>query len=91
MSHRTITRLLLVLAVTASGWLVTGVSVAHATRAPEPGEGTITPTPVIDPTGTPILQFVLVAALACLLSVAATLAIEALVRRSHRADGLVHL
>ncbi len=91
MSHYSWTRPILLAFVLATSWLVVGGSAAHAGRPPDPNpEGVGVPTPPVPaPDATPFWQFVLIAPLACLVAVAATLAVQAILRRSSRA-GTAH-
>ncbi len=85
MSHHRWTRPIFVALVLVASWFVVGTSTAQAAKAPEPESGggiPLAPAGVV-PDGTPVWQFVLIAALACLVTVLATLSIQAIQRHAH--------
>jgi hypothetical protein len=84
MSHRTIRRLTVtVLAVTV--WLAVGASTALAKVGPDdPAQPT--PSRTVTVTTVDWNQLALTAAVACLIGIAATVAVQLVVRRSHRAS-----
>ncbi len=89
MSVSTWTRSILLAAVVTTGWLVLAAAHAQAMVDPDPGGGAALPPAAVE--GPSVLQLVLVAALACLVAVAATLAVQAIVRRAHAAHGMAQV
>ena len=92
MSHHTWTRPILIAFILATSWLVAGGSTAHAAVAPDPeGPGLVTRTlPALPVEGTPLWQYALIAGLACLVTLVATLAVQAIRHHGHPSRGFAH-
>lgn len=86
MSVRTATRPLVLAVLLVAGYLIASAASASAMVAPEP-QNYPPPSQVLAaaaaPEGTPVLQYVLVAAVACLVTLAATLVVQAMLRRTN--------
>lgn len=85
MSVRTATRPLVLAILLVAGYLVASAGSASAMVEPQP-QDYLPPPQVLAvtaaPAGTAVLQYVLVAAVACLVTLAATLAVQAMLRQS---------
>ncbi len=86
MSVRTATRPLVLALLVAAAWLAAAAASASAMVAPEPPAYQV-PAEVLAPAaaaeGLPLLQYALVAAVACLVTLAATLAAQFVLRRTN--------
>ncbi len=86
MSTRTATRPLVLAVLATAAWLVAAAASASARVAPEPPAYQV-PAQVLATApaseGLPLLQYVLVAAVACLVTLAATLAVQATLRHTN--------
>lgn len=91
MSVRTATRPLVVAVLIVAGYLVSSAASASARVAPDP-QGHLSPPQVLAVAAaspsTPVLQYVLVATVACLVTLAATLAVQAILRRTSGSHAL---
>ncbi len=93
MSVRATTRPLVLAVLVVAAWLVAAATSATAKVPPE-GPAYQVPAQVMPPApaaeGLPVLQYVLVAAVACLVTLAATLAVQALLRRTSGQHAVAH-
>ncbi len=87
MSVRTVTRPLVLAVLLVAGYLVASAAYASAQVDPQPQDYLPPPSQVLAttaaPEGTPVLQYVLVAVVTCLVTLAATLVVQAMLRRPH--------
>jgi hypothetical protein len=93
MSARTASRPLALAVLLVAGWLVVAASAASARLAPEPPQ-ILAPSgaPVLASAtveGAPMLQYLLVAAAACLVTLVVTLGSQAVLHRRQRHHGVV--
>ncbi len=91
MSYRTLVRLLIATGASAFAWMLTGVSGAYASIAPEPRDGAVSGAYTAASSGSSTVQLILVVTLTCLVTVAATLAVQAMLRRSHHGQEIAHV
>jgi len=86
MSVRTATRPLVLAVLLVAGWLVAAASSASAMVAPDPSEYRV-PAQVLAAAPaaqeSPLLQYALVAAVSCLVTLAAALVVQAMLRRNN--------
>ncbi|MEO7061071.1 MAG: hypothetical protein ABI083_15215 [Lapillicoccus sp.] len=86
MSTRTATRPLVLAVLIAAAWFIAAATSASAMVAPEPPAYQV-PAEVLAPAaaaeGLPLLQYVFVAVVACLVTLAATLAVQAMLRHTN--------
>lgn len=71
-------------ALTAAAWIVLGAVTAFANVGPDDPGSAVTPIRTVTVSAIDWSQLVLLGAIACLIGVAATLAVQLVVRRSHR-------
>ncbi len=94
MSARTATRPLVLALLVAAAWLVAAAASASAMVAPDPPAYQV-PAQVLatapPATGTPLLQYALVATVACLVTLAATLVVQATLRRTNGQHVVAHV